>query len=182
MSQIPVIEKPGKILISELPDQEKPYETVNGKPYFAIWSIFTVGALITIYGLRYGHSPILGLALSGLALFVQWKAKSYIQFAFYTHYFVIFEAFNDIDCQKINWDDVEEWTIATNHGTDQLLQIRLKSGAGVVQVQLLSAGAVYRAFHKRLPEAETAKKRREEFLKRSSADIFPWKKHKTDSR
>ena len=179
MSQIP--ESPCKILISELPSQEKPYKTVNGKPFFAIWTIFIIGVLITLYGIRYGRSWILGLLLIGLAVFVQWKAKSYIQFAFYTTYFVIFEAFNDTSCQKVNWDDVEEWTIATNHGTNQLLKIRLKNSGLPVQVQLLSAGEVYRVFRKRLPELETAKKRQAEFLKRSSGSIFSWKKRKNSS-
>lgn len=181
MSQTPVMEKPCVIPIAELPAQEQPYKTINGKPYFAIWSIFILGLLNILYGIRYGYSWILGVLLIGLAVFVQWKAKSFIQFAFYTAYFVIFEAQNDVTCQKIDWDDVAEWTIDNHRGTNQTLKIRLKSTELPVWVPLLAAGEIYRTLHKRLPDLETAEKRRAAFREKASGGIFPWKKRKPGS-
>ncbi len=79
--------------------------------------------------------------MTGLALFVQVKGKSYIQFAFYPDYFVVFTQEDSDHCQKIDWKDVQEWTIDTNHGT---------------------------AFHQKFPDLETAEIRRRMFRQKAS--------------
>ncbi len=93
--------------------------------------------------------------MTGLALFVQVKGKSYIQFAFYPDYFVVFTQEDSDHCQKIDWKDVKEWTIDTNHGTAQTLQVRLAS----CPVPL---------FHQKFPDLETAEIRRRMFRQKAS--------------
>ncbi len=76
-----------------------------------------LGIALFIAGWWYHGAIVLGALVTGLALFVQVKGKSYIQFAFYPDYFVVFTQEDSDHCQKIDWKDVKEWTIDTNHGT-----------------------------------------------------------------
>lgn len=92
-----------------------PLQTINGKPVFAIWTAMILGIVLLIAGWWFHGAIVLGILLCALALFVQIKGKSYTQFAFYPDYFVVFNQEDPDHCQKIARQDVQEWTIDTNH-------------------------------------------------------------------
>lgn len=118
-----------------------------------------LGIVLLIAGWLFHGAIVLGILLCALALFVQIKGKSYTQFAFYPDYFVVFDPADPDHCQKIARQDVQEWTIDTNHGTTQTLKVKVSA----YNQSLLSSHRVYRIFHKRFPDLETAEIRRQEF-------------------
>ncbi len=161
------IEAPCMMKTADLPDEE-PLKTLNGKPYSAILTAFFLGIALFIAGWWYHGAIVLGALVTGLALFVQVKGKSYIQFAFYPDYFVVFTQEDSDHCQKIDWKDVKEWTIDTNHGTAQTLQVRLASCPVPLRVPLLSSHRLYHIFHQKFPDLETAEIRRRMFRQKAS--------------
>lgn len=153
---------PGVMNTADLP-ADHPLQTINGKPVFAIWTAMILGIVLLIAGWWFHGAIVLGILLCALALFVQIKGKSYTQFAFYPDYFVVFNQEDPDHCQKIAWQDVQEWTIDTNHGTTQTLKVKVSAYNQPLLVPLLSSHRVYRIFHKRFPDLETAEIRRQEF-------------------
>jgi hypothetical protein len=141
-----------------------PYQTINGKPYFALGVMAILSVLFLVFPV--GKSWVLGLLLGAFTLFVFILCKSYTQFALYPDFMLIYDYYKQDEVTKIEWKDIKEWTIDNQKGTNQILKIMLKSTPQVLSVPLLAATPIYKAIKKQVPEKESCVIRKKDMDKR----------------
>lgn len=166
---------PCTINISDLPQGEKPYKKLNGKPYTSIFVIFILGVLLFVFIPSTWMLSLFMIALSILSFFA---TKNYIQFEFYDSYFVIYPVKADGTCMKVNYEDVLEWTVAESQGSSNTLTLRLNNPSRVKLIPVYSVNSVYGAMNKKLAEKEINYQKREEFRKKTANWKWFWQKNK----
>ncbi len=165
--------EPCKINISDLPVGDTPYKKLSGKPITSILIVFTVGLLLLIFA---PSTWVLGVFMIAMSILSYVVTKSYTQFAFYNNYFVIYPTKEDGTCMKVNWSDIEEWTVSEAQGSSNALTLRLKNPSRVKVVPVYSVSSVYAQMNKKLPNLETTYQKREAFRKKTANWKWFWQK------
>lgn len=166
---------PCTVNIANLPQGEKPYQKINGKPLTSIFVIFIIGILLLIF---VPSTWFLSVFMIGLSIVSFVVTRSFIQFEFYNNYFVIYPVKEDGTCLKINWSDVLEWTVAESQGSSNALTLRLDNPSRVKIIPIYSTNAVYGAMNKKVADKETTHQKREAFRKKTSNWKWFWQKDK----
>lgn len=134
-------------------------------PY--ICAIFSLLLVITLNWV----AIILGVFVFAFVLFVSFKIEDYKTMNIYDRCIVIYDTHDLNKARKVNYEDVEEWTVKSSEGISDALMLKLKNG-DVVYKDTFQTGIAYKELNKIMPEKESRAVQAEKNKKRSAKFKF----------
>jgi len=133
--------------------------TAGYKPQYAV-ILTCIGAALLCLTRNWIAIGLAGF-LTAISLFVNYKVQERKTVGIYKEFLIIYDSDDDNKAQKINLDDIVEWTCKNGTSSADALYIKLKDGKEIYK-NTFQIGKMFRCMNKCIPDKESARIKEEE--------------------
>lgn len=136
--------------IKDIDCAEKPLKIVKEKPYIAIFACMIAGIIIPIV---YRPLWMLSIIMVVPAMIIMIKVPNRLEVVFYDKYVIIYTRSDNVFCQKVFYDEIEQWVLKQGKASGDLLSLKLLDGK-CIYANVFNSMSIVKMFNKIMPDRE----------------------------